>query len=57
MILRHLVAAFAVSAAVLPAGGQDLLTIYRDARVSDPVYQAARDQYAATREKVPQAVA
>ncbi len=57
MNLRRLVAALAVSAAVLPASGQDLLAIYRDARVSDPVYQAARQQYAATREKIPQAVA
>ena len=57
MILRRLVAALAVSAVVLPASGQDLLAIYRDARVSDPVYQAARQQYAATREKIPQALA
>ena len=56
MILRRLVAALAVCAVVLPASGEDLLAIYRDARVSDPVYQAARQQYAATREKIPQAL-
>ena len=56
MILRPLVAALAVFAASTTAAAADLLTIYRDARVSDPVYQAARAQYAATREKVPQAV-
>ena len=57
MILRSCIAALLVAAASTSAAAADLLTIYRDARVSDPVYQAARDQYAATREKVPQAVA
>jgi len=42
-------------AAALPAAGADLLSVYRDALVSDPVYQAARAQYAATSERLPQA--
>src|SRR5438874_4224325 len=54
MILR-LTVALALAAAAQSAAAADLLTIYRDARVSDPVYQAARAQYAATREKLPQA--
>jgi outer membrane protein len=57
MILRRLAVALAFAAALPSARAADLLTIYRDARVSDPVYQAARQQYAATREKLPQAVA
>jgi outer membrane protein len=57
MILRRLTVALALAAAVQQACAADLLTIYRDARVSDPVYQAARAQYAATREKMPQALA
>ncbi len=39
MILRRLTVALALVAAVQPAWAADLLTIYRDARVSDPVYQ------------------
>ena len=42
-------------AAALPAGAADLLSVYRDALVSDPVYQAARAQYQATSERLPQA--
>ena len=45
----------AVLAAALPAAGADLLSVYRDALVSDPVYQAARAQYNATAERLPQA--
>jgi len=37
------------------AAGADLLNIYRDALVSDSAYQAARAQYEATRERLPQA--
>src|SRR5688572_32004803 len=33
----------------------DLATLYRDAQVSDPVFQAARAQYQATTERLPQA--
>jgi outer membrane protein len=33
----------------------DLVTVFRDAQTSDPVYQSARAQYQATLEKVPQA--
>lgn len=43
------------AAAALPAAAADLLGIYRDAQVSDPVYQAARAQYQATAERLPQA--
>jgi outer membrane protein len=37
------------------AAAADLVTLYRDALVSDPVYQGARAQYQADREKLPQA--
>ncbi len=39
----------------LPAAAADLVTLYRDALVSDAVYQAARAQYQATAERLPQA--
>src|SRR5512145_1304417 len=45
----------AALAAALPASGADLLSVYRDALVSDPVYQSARAQYQATSERLPQA--
>jgi outer membrane protein len=48
-----------VLAAALASGGfahaADLLSIYRDAMVSDPVYQSARAQYQAAIEALPQA--
>jgi outer membrane protein len=47
--------ALAVSAAVGAADAADLVTLYRDSLVSDPVYQSARAQYQANREKLPQA--
>ncbi|HUP96492.1 MAG TPA: TolC family outer membrane protein [Usitatibacter sp.] len=48
--------ALALAAALAaPAFSADLVTLYRDARVSDPVYQAARSQYQATTERLPQA--
>ena len=49
--------AFALAAAfaAAPACSADLATLYRDALVSDPVYQAARSQYQATAERLPQA--
>lgn len=49
---------FALAAALAlawPAGAADLVTVYRDAQVSDPVYQAARAQYQASVERLPQA--
>ena len=49
---------FALAAALAlarPAAAADLITVYRDAQVSDPVYQAARAQYQATVERLPQA--
>ena len=47
--------ALALALAAGVAGAADLVTIYRDALVSDPVYQAARAQYQANRERLPQA--
>lgn len=41
--------------AVQPALGADLLSIYRDALSNDPGYAAARAEYEATKERVPQA--
>ena len=54
MTVYRLAAAIAVAFA-LPASAADLLTLYRDARDSDPVWQAARAQYEATAERLPQA--
>ena len=47
--------ALAAALAAGPALSADLLTIYRDSLVSDPVYQAARAQYLASIERLPQA--
>jgi outer membrane protein len=55
MIVRRMTLALALAAAFGPAGAADLLTIYRDSQVSDPVYQSARATYNATLEKLPQA--
>ncbi|QJR13273.1 TolC family outer membrane protein [Usitatibacter palustris] len=55
MKLKRLAAALAFGLSIGPAMGEDLLTIYRDALVSDPVYQAQRAQRQATIEKLPQA--
>jgi outer membrane protein len=53
--VRNALAAALALALASPALAADLLTIYRDSLVSDPTYQAARAQYEATREKIPQA--
>ena len=55
MNVSRLVLALAAALAANGASGADLATLYRDARVSDPVYQAARAQYQATTERLPQA--
>ena len=55
MNFRRIPLALALAAMLGPAGAADLLTIFRDSQVSDPVYQSARAQYAATMEKLPQA--
>ena len=55
MKFTRIAAALAAALAAVPVCGADLVTIYRDARVSDPVYQAARSQYQATTERLPQA--
>ena len=47
--------AVALAAAWGTAGAADLLSVYRDALVSDSTYQAARAQYNALRERLPQA--
>jgi outer membrane protein len=49
------VAAAIVALAAVQASAADLLTLYRDALVTDPVYQSARAQYVANTEKLPQA--
>jgi outer membrane protein len=54
MKLRLSALAFALAIAG-NAGAADLLTTYRDAVVSDPVYQGARATYLATIERYPQA--
>ena len=45
----------AAALAAVPAAAADLLEIYREARASDPVIQAARAQYNANIERLPQA--
>jgi outer membrane protein len=55
MKFRRIAPALALLAALGPARAADLLTVYRDSQVSDPVYQSARAQYMATIEKLPQA--
>lgn len=47
--------ALALILACGPAAAADLVTLYRDALVSDPVYQSARAQYQASIEALPQA--
>jgi outer membrane protein len=54
MTASRLVLALALALAG-PAAAADLATLYRDAQVSDPVFQAARAQYQATVERLPQA--
>ena len=55
MKFRRIALAVALGGAFGAASAADLLTIFRDSQVSDPVYQSARAQYAATLEKLPQA--
>ncbi len=55
MKFRRITLAAALAAALGTASAADLLTVYRDSQVSDPVYQSARAQYNATLEKLPQA--
>jgi outer membrane protein len=55
MRLQRLIPALALAAAIGNAGAVDLVSVYRDAQVSDPVYQSNRAIYAATLEKLPQA--
>ena len=55
MRLTRLALAAALAAAWGTASAADLLNIYRDALVSDSAWQAARAQYEATRERLPQA--
>jgi outer membrane protein len=54
-MMRLRVVAAAVVSVAAHASAADLLTLYRDAMVTDPVYQSARAQYAANTEKLPQA--
>ena len=54
MNVTRLAAALALALA-LPASGADLLTLDRQARETDPVWQSARAQAAATAERLPQA--
>ena len=55
MRLHRLLPALAVAAMIGNAGAVDLVTVYRDAQVSDPVYQSNRALYMATIERLPQA--
>ncbi|MEO5692303.1 MAG: TolC family outer membrane protein [Usitatibacter sp.] len=55
MKFTRLALALAATFAAGSACSADLAAVYKDARVSDPVYQAARAQYQATTERLPQA--
>ena len=57
MIRSSLIAAAlaAGAAASKPASGEDLLQIYREAQRNDPALAAARANWEATQERVPQA--
>jgi outer membrane protein len=55
MKLPRIALALAVAATLGQAHAADLVTLYRDSLVSDPVYLAARAQYLATIESLPQA--
>jgi outer membrane protein len=55
MKFSRIAAAVAAALASVPAWSADLISVYRDALVSDPVYQAARAQFNATSERLPQA--
>ena len=55
MKFSRIAAAVAVALATPAAWSADLVSVYRDALVSDPVYQAARSQFTATAERLPQA--
>jgi outer membrane protein len=55
MIFRRTALALALGAAMGTASAEDLLNVYRDSLVSDPVYQSARAQYTASIEALPQA--
>ena len=55
MKFRRIALAAALGAALGCANAADLLAIYRDSQVSDPVYQSARAAYNASLEKLPQA--
>ncbi len=54
MRLKRLLPALALAFAG-HAAGADLITVFRDAQVSDPVYQSNRAVYLATIERLPQA--
>ena len=45
MKFRRIALAVALGAALGPASAADLLAIFRDSQVSDPVYQSARATY------------
>jgi outer membrane protein len=55
MTPKRLAALLAASGLALSAHAADLVGVYRDALSSDPVYQAARAQYQASIERLPQA--
>ena len=55
MRLQRFIPALAMAAMTGPAFGVDLITVFNDARVSDPVYQSNRAIYESTIEKLPQA--
>lgn len=52
---KRLALLLAASGLAFAAHGADLIGVYRDALSSDPVYQAARAQYQASIERLPQA--
>jgi outer membrane protein len=53
MRLSRIIPAFVLCAALPAAQGADLVAVYRDALVSDPVFLSARAAYQAGQEKYP----
>jgi outer membrane protein len=57
MRCRTVAAAFALASLPMAAGAADLVSIYQEALLRDPVYSAARYQRQAMQEKLPQGLA
>lgn len=55
--MKSAILSLALMGSLVPAHAEDLVSVYQQALTSDPQYAAARAQFAATIEKIPQAYA